>query len=101
MARAPAASAIQRSLAEELRDAEAQGPSSATAATGEGAGTGAFGGAVALALIERGAAIRVFSRDADKARRRLGYVADIVEGVTRVLARPPARADATPYRRCK
>ena len=42
--------------------------------------TGAFGGAVALALIERGAAIRVFSRDADKARRRLGYVADIVEG---------------------
>ena len=42
--------------------------------------TGAFGGAVALALIERGDAIRVFSRDTDKARRRLGDAADIVEG---------------------
>ena len=44
--------------------------------------TGAFGGAVALALIERGEAIRVFSRDGVKARLRLGDArsVDIVEG---------------------
>ena len=44
--------------------------------------TGAFGGAVALALIGRGDAIRVFSRDRDKARLRLGDAQDleIVEG---------------------
>ena len=44
--------------------------------------TGAFGGAVALALIGRGEVIRVFSRDRAKARRRLGGApaAEFVEG---------------------
>ncbi|MDP6883873.1 MAG: NAD-dependent epimerase/dehydratase family protein, partial [Rhodospirillales bacterium] len=44
--------------------------------------TGAFGGAVALALIGCGEAIRVFSRDGAKARLRLGdaRAVDIVEG---------------------